>query len=37
MDQGFSEMIFGLPPADADTNLPRLDELAKLVEKLRAG
>ncbi len=37
MDQGFSEMIFGLPPADADANLPRLDALAKLVEKLRAG
>lgn len=37
MDQGFSEMIFGLPPADADANLPKLDELAKLVEKLRAG
>ena len=37
MDQGFSELIFGLPPADADANLPRLDALAKLVEKLRAG
>jgi len=37
MDQGFSEMIFGIPPADADATLPRLDELAKLVEKLRAG
>ena len=37
MDQGFSELIFGLPPADADANLPRLDTLAKLVEKLRAG
>lgn len=33
--QGFSELIFGLPPASADENLPRLDRLAGLVEKLR--
>ncbi len=37
IEQGFSELVFGIPPEDADENLPRLDQLAELVEKLRAG
>jgi hypothetical protein len=37
IEQGFDELVFGLPPADADTVLPMLDDLAKLVGKIKAG
>jgi len=35
MDQGFTELIFGLPQAGADKVLPILDKLAKLAEDYR--
>ncbi len=35
IDQGFTELIFGLPQAGADKVLPILDKLAKLAEDYR--
>ncbi len=35
IDQGFTELIFGLPQAEADVVLPVLDKLAKLAETCR--
>jgi len=35
LEQGFDELIFGLPPAGADKVLPILDNLAELVTKIR--
>jgi len=35
LEQGFDELVFGLPPAPADTVLPILDNLAELVTKIR--
>lgn len=35
LEQGFDELIFGLPPAGADKVLPILDNLAELVAKIR--
>lgn len=35
--EGFHELIFALPSADADTVLPKLDEIAALARRLRAG
>lgn len=35
IEQGFDELVFTLPDAGADQVLPRLDELAALVQKLR--
>ncbi|MDA1076700.1 MAG: LLM class flavin-dependent oxidoreductase, partial [Proteobacteria bacterium] len=37
IDQGFDELVFGLPPANADTVLPLLDKLATLVASIKAG
>jgi probable F420-dependent oxidoreductase len=34
---GYHELIFSVPSADAQTVLPRLDEIADLVRRLRAG
>lgn len=34
---GYDELIFGLPSAGRDEVLPRLDQLARLAERLRAG
>ena len=35
LEHGFDELVFGLPPAPADTVLPILDNLAELVTKIR--
>jgi hypothetical protein len=35
IDQGFTELIFGLPQGTPDQVLTRLDELTLLVEKFR--
>jgi probable F420-dependent oxidoreductase len=35
LDQGFTELIFGLPQGDADTVLPELDRLAGIVSAFR--
>ncbi len=35
IEQGFSELIFGLPQGDADKVLPVLDKLATLAEACR--
>ena len=35
IDQGFTELIFGLPQGDADEVLPALDKIAKLAEACR--
>lgn len=37
IEQGFDELVFALPDADADTVLPLLDELAELAGKARGG
>ena len=37
IDQGCDELIFGLPPANADTVLPLLDKLAEMVKTVKAG
>ncbi|MCC7120389.1 MAG: hypothetical protein IT493_02430, partial [Gammaproteobacteria bacterium] len=34
---GWHELIFPLPSADAATVLPKLDEIATLARRLRAG
>ena len=36
IDQGFDDLIFSLPDADADTVLPILDRVADLAETVRA-
>ena len=36
IEQGFDELVFWLPDADADTVLPALDRIAELVERARA-
>ncbi len=35
LEQGFDELVFGLPAESADTILPMLDNLAELVVKIR--
>lgn len=35
--EGYHELIFGLPSAGRDEVLPKLDQLARLAERLRAG
>ncbi|MEM7253442.1 MAG: LLM class F420-dependent oxidoreductase [Pseudomonadota bacterium] len=35
LDDGYTELLFPLPPADADTVLPLLDKYAKLAENAR--
>ena len=35
IEQGFDELIFGLPDAPADTVLPMLDQYAAIAEKMR--
>ena len=35
IEQGFDELVFGLPPAPADKVLPVLDRVAALVEEIR--
>jgi probable F420-dependent oxidoreductase len=35
IDQGFDELIFNLPSEPADKTLPRLDEIAQLVRRVR--
>jgi probable F420-dependent oxidoreductase len=35
IEQGFDELVFALPDADADTVLPMLDDLAELAGKAR--
>jgi len=35
IDQGFDELVFGLPDAPADKVLPVLDEIAALAERIR--
>ncbi len=35
LEQGFDELVFGLPAESADTILPMLDNLAELVAKIR--
>ena len=37
IEQGFDELVFALPDADADTVLPLLDDLAELAAKARGG
>jgi alkanesulfonate monooxygenase SsuD/methylene tetrahydromethanopterin reductase-like flavin-dependent oxidoreductase (luciferase family) len=34
---GFKRLVFGLPPADADTVIPLLDKLAELAGNLQAA
>jgi len=34
---GFTRLVFGLPPADADTVIPLLDKLAELAGSLQAA
>lgn len=35
IEQGFDELVFWLPDAEADTVLPQLDRIAELAERLR--
>lgn len=35
--QGFSELVFSIPPEDEARTLPRLDRLAELIGRLRQG
>ncbi len=37
IETGFRRIIFGLPPADADTVLPLLDRYAQVVAEVSAG
>ena len=37
IEQGFDELVFALPDADADTVLPMLDDLAELAGKARGA
>lgn len=37
LEQGYDELVFWVPPQDADRVLPRLDALAALAESLRRG
>ena len=35
IEQGFDHIVFGAPPADADTVLPHLDRVAEVVAAIR--
>ena len=35
IEQGFDELVFSLPPEPAESLLPKLDELAELVQRVR--
>lgn len=37
LEQGYDELVFWVPPQDADRVLPRLDALAALAESMRRG
>jgi hypothetical protein len=37
IEQGFDELVFGLPDADAAKVLPVLDDLAALADRVRGG
>lgn len=37
VDQGFQDLVFSIPSADADQTLPRLDKLAALADRMRKG
>ena len=37
LEQGFGDLVFNLPSEGADKTLPRLDRIAALAERLRAG
>lgn len=37
LEEGYDELVFWVPPQDADRVLPRLDSLAALAETLRRG
>ena len=36
IDLGFNRIIFGLPPADADTVLPMVEQYAKIAHQFNA-